>query len=279
MLKLQSVSYTYPKAAVATINNLDLEVNAGGIYGLLGANGEGKSTLLYLMTGLLRPQFGTVTFNGQDVALRNPAMLADVFIVPEEFTLPSVKLSSYVKNMSPFYPKFSQTDMTRYLEHFRIEGDVHLGRLSMGQKKKVFIAFALACNTSLLIMDEPTNGLDIPGKSEFRRTMVSAMTDERTMIISTHQVRDLDRILDHVIILNNSKLLLNRSTAEITEQLLFRTTPIGSGSTEGALYVETSAGMQSVILPNSANEESDVNLETLFNFAYNDADALQTIFK
>ena len=195
------MTYCYPKAVRPVISGLDMELKPGGIYGLLGSNGAGKSTLLYLMGGLLRPQFGSVEFDGVSVWSRQPSTLADIFLVPEEFSLPSVRLDEFVRVNSPFYPRFSQEEMERYLLQFKLDPQIHLGRLSMGQKKKVFIAFALACNTSLLLMDEPTNGLDIPGKSEFRRTLVSAMSDERTVVISTHQVRDLDRVLDHVLMM------------------------------------------------------------------------------
>ena len=133
-----------------------------------------------------------------NVRLRQPVTLRDMFLVPEEFDLPPISLLSYVELNSPFYPRFSKEDMVKYLHYFEMDQDVNLGALSMGQKKKVFMSFALATNTSLLIMDEPTNGLDIPGKSQFRKFIASGMTDDKTIIISTHQVRDIDRILDHV---------------------------------------------------------------------------------
>lgn len=164
MFRIDSLTYCYPKAVRPVISGLDMELKPGGIYGLLGSNGAGKSTLLYLMSGLLRPQFGSVEFDGVSVWSRQPSTLADIFLVPEEFSLPSVRLDEFVRVNSPFYPRFSQEEMERYLQQFKLDPQIHLGRLSMGQKKKVFIAFALACNTSLLLMDEPTNGLDIPGK-------------------------------------------------------------------------------------------------------------------
>lgn len=164
MLQIHDLTFTYPKQKQPTINGLTFDVNDGGVYGLLGPNGAGKSTLLYLISGLLTPKSGDVTFNGIDTRLRRPSTLSDIFLVPEEFSLPEVKLSEYVRRTSAFYPHFSGEDMKRHLEMLEIEGDPNLGALSMGQKKKVYMSFALACNTPLLLMDEPTNGLDIPAK-------------------------------------------------------------------------------------------------------------------
>ena len=99
--------------------------------------------------------------------------------------------------------------------------DIHLGELSMGQKKKAFMCFALATNTSLLVMDEPSNGLDIPSKSQFRKVIASGMTDEKSVIISTHQVRDIDSLLDHVVIIDGTLVLLNASVKTICDKVYF----------------------------------------------------------
>jgi ABC-2 type transport system ATP-binding protein len=267
MLSINSIVYGYPHSQRPLLEGINLEVEPGHIYGLLGANGEGKSTLLYLIAGLLRPKAGTVTYKGIETFKRLPQTLADVFIVPEEFVLPSVSLAQYVKLNAQFYPNFSQDDLKRYLEHFRLDTDLHLGQLSMGQKKKVFVAFALACNTSLLLMDEPTNGLDIPGKTDFRRTIVSAMNDDRTIIISTHQVRDLDRILDHVVIMGNHKIILDRAINDITKDWTFDSVS-NPAECQGVIYSEPVPGGYNVICENSGAEESDVNLETLFNYIF-----------
>lgn len=262
MLKVSSLSYFYPKTSSPVFSDLNLSLEGGAVYGLLGSNGAGKSTLLYLMSGLLRPQAGEITYNGVGVGERRPETLADIFLVPEEFELPAVRLDEFIKVNAPFYPKFSAEEMDRYLAEFRIEGRPHLGRLSMGQKKKVLIAFALACRTSLLLMDEPTNGLDIPGKSEFRRALVSAMTDDRTVVISTHQVRDLDRILDHVIIVDSRRIVLNAPIDLIQQRLSFTLEPLPD---ESALYCQPTAGGFAIIRRQTdPDRETAINLESLF---------------
>ncbi len=274
MFRIDSLTYCYPKAVRPVISGLDMELKPGGIYGLLGSNGAGKSTLLYLMGGLLRPQFGSVEFDGVSVWSRQPSTLADIFLVPEEFSLPSVRLDEFVRVNSPFYPRFSQEEMERYLLQFKLDPQIHLGRLSMGQKKKVFIAFALACNTSLLLMDEPTNGLDIPGKSEFRRTLVSAMSDERTVVISTHQVRDLDRLIDSVVVLDGSEILLNATTDEITRRLQF----VRLEENEPALYAEETIHGRWGVRPNEAGADSPLDMELLFNAAVANREAIKNLF-
>lgn len=264
MITVENLSFTYRRSKKAVLDHFSLSLNKGNVYGLLGKNGAGKSTLLYLMTGLLTPKTGRVMFNDTDVRRRLPITLSDMFLVPEEFELPPVSLISYVELNSPFYPNFSKEDLVKYLHFFDMNMDVNLNDLSMGQKKKVFMSFALATNTSLLIMDEPTNGLDIPGKSQFRKFMASGMTEDKTIIISTHQVRDIDKILDHVIIIDESQVLLNESTTSITGKLFF-TDIEGSSQPEGALFAVPSVQGSHVILPNVNGEDSDINLELLFN--------------
>ena len=264
MITVENLSFTYRKSKRAVLHDFSLSFESGRVYGLLGKNGAGKSTLLYLMSGLLTPKNGKVVFHDTDVRRRLPVTLQDIFLVPEEFELPAVSLVSYIELNSPFYPRFSKEDMMKYLHYFEMDLEVNLGELSMGQKKKVFMGFALATNTSLLLMDEPTNGLDIPGKSQFRKFIASGMSDDKTILISTHQVRDIDHVLDHVLIMDNSRVLLDQSIAEVSEQLLFVESDSRESSVESLFSSPTVQGHM-MILPNTHGEESEVNLELLFN--------------
>ena len=264
MIAVENLSFTYRKSKQAVLHDFSLSLKPGKVYGLLGKNGAGKSTLLYLMSGLLTPKSGKVVFHDTDVRRRLPVTLQDMFLVPEEFELPSVSLVSYVELNSPFYPHFSKEDLIKYLHYFEMDIDINLGALSMGQKKKVFMSFALATNTSLLLMDEPTNGLDIPGKSQFRKFIASGMSDDRTIVISTHQVRDIDKVLDHVLIMDESRVLLDESTSEICDKLFF----VESDDRElakRALFASPTILGNYLILPNEQQEESEINLELLFN--------------
>lgn len=264
MIKVENLSFTYPKSKHMVLHDFSFSLEAGRVYGLLGRNGAGKSTLLYLITGLLTPKKGKIMYHDINVRSRLPMTLQDMFLVPEEFELPSISLKKYIDLNAPFYPNFSKEDMYKYLHCFEMDMDVNLGALSMGQKKKVFMSFALATNTSLLLMDEPTNGLDIPGKSQFRKFMALGMTDNKTIVISTHQIRDIDKMLDSVMIMDESRVLLNESTVHICEKLCFKESDDRS-LIDKALFAVPSLHGNSLLLLNEHNEDSDINIELLFN--------------
>ena len=216
MVSIQNIKFGY-NSQQAVLDGFSLDFSQSGIYGLLGKNGTGKSTLLYLIIGLLRPQKGDVTIDGISSSLRRPEVLQEMFLVPEEYDLPRISLRKYVKVIKPFYPRFSDELLERCLANFEMTSDVNLGSLSMGQKKKVYMCIALAANTRYLLMDEPTNGLDILSKSQFRKVVIESMADDKTIIVSTHQVHDVERLLDHVCIIEPNKVLLNEPLVEKDE--------------------------------------------------------------
>lgn len=270
MIDINNITFGYGRRRKPVLSDFSLSIDAGGIYGLLGKNGAGKSTLLYLIAGLLSPQKGSITVAGADPRLRRPSTLADIFIVPEEFSLPSLRMEEFVRINKPFYPNFSAEDLKRHLTTFEMDPEMHLGSLSMGQKKKAYMCFALACNTPLLLLDEPTNGLDIPGKSRFRQFIVSAMSYDRTVLISTHQVRDIDRILDHVIITDSNHVIYNESVAHTLNRLQFLTTT-DKEEISAALYSRPAVdGCEIVTLNHDGEAETDINLELLFELALAD---------
>ena len=213
MIDIQNLSFAYRNQRFV-LRDFSLSFPQGGIYGLLGKNGTGKSTLLYLMMGLLRPRRGCVLVDGAQVVDRSPETLSRMFLVPEEYDLPRVNLMDYVAALAPFYPNFSMEILRNSLSCFEMSEEINLGALSMGQKKKVYISIALATNTPYLLMDEPTNGLDILSKSQFRKAIVSGMSSSRTVIISTHQVHDVEHLLDHVVIMDSNRVLLNQPLPE-----------------------------------------------------------------
>lgn len=210
MLEVKNLSFGYHKGTNVQ-TDLSLEFKEGGVYGLLGKNGTGKSTLLYLMMGLLRPSQGEVLMDGKNPLQRLPETMEQMFIVPEEYDLPNTTLSKYVDALRPFYPTLDESLLRQCLEVFEMPGDLKMKGLSMGQKKKVYISLALSLKTKVLLMDEPTNGLDIPAKSQFRKALALGMTDDRIIIISTHQVKDVEALVDHVTIINNNQVLMNEA--------------------------------------------------------------------
>lgn len=276
MLKIDNISFGYRRNK-SIIRNFNMTLQPGTVCGLLGKNGAGKSTLLYLICGLLKPDSGSIDFKGYNPIKHEVAFLEDVMIVPEEFSLPNMKLADYVRVNAPFYPNFSQSDMNDYLYMFDLDPEAHLGRCSMGQKKKAIISFALACNTSLLILDEPTNGLDISAKRAFRKAVAKNMTDEKCIIISTHQVLDVEKILDHVCIIDNNGVLLNTSMFEVSKHLSFRVTN-DRELIENALMSFDAPGGASIVERATPDNETDVNLEMLFEFVESNRDLVKQIF-
>ncbi len=264
MIEVKNISFKYAGSNSLVFDDFSLTLEANNIYGLLGKNGTGKSTLLYLISGLLRPKKGSVCFDGIETKKRKPETLQEIFIVPEEFDLPAMSLRQYVQINAPFYPRFSHEVLEACLKDFELSMDVKLNALSMGQKKKVFMSFALAAGTKVMLMDEPTNGLDIPSKSQFRKVIAQHMTEDRTLIISTHQVHDVESLLDHILILSQQKLLLDASVAEIQEKYTFEyRTP---DQMDDVIYAEPSLQGNAVIAPRKADSaETQVNLELLFN--------------
>jgi ABC-2 type transport system ATP-binding protein len=260
---MQDIHFQYGRRQLFA--GLNLEIPQGNIYGLLGMNGAGKTTLLKLLSGQLFPSGGTTSVFGFDPTKRNPAMLEEVFHLPEEFSLPRMRASEYLKIQAPFYPRFDKAAFDRYCIDFDLDLTQRINEYSFGQKKKLLLSFGLASGTSLLILDEPTNGLDIPSKSQFRRTVASAMTENRTFIISTHQVRDMENLIDPIIILHSGRVVFHNSLEAVSEQYtsrLERNEPEG----ETVVFKEKVPGGWNVMCERSANEEeTQIDLETLFN--------------
>ena len=266
MIEVNHISFKYAGSKRLVFDDFSLRLEENRIYGLLGKNGTGKSTLLYLISGLLRPQSGSVSCDGVATDKRQPETLRDIFFVTEEFEMPAIRLSEYVKLYKPFYPNFSDEVLQECLADFELPSDVHLNELSMGQRKKAYIAFAMATNTKYLFMDEPTNGLDIPSKSQFRKVIARHMTEERTVVVSTHQVHDVEQMLDHILMLDQRSVLLNASIQEIQDQYTFEyRSP--QQMDDSVLYAEPTLQGNAVIRRRQEGDaETQVNLELLFNY-------------
>lgn len=262
MINIQNVTFGYRRSKENVFNQFSLQLESNCIYGLLGKNATGKSTLLKLICGLLHAKEGEITIDGLNAKDMSKAMLEKLYLVPEEFVLPNVSLKKYIEMYRPFYKDFSQEVMDSCLKEFELPLDMKLSKLSMGTKKKVMMCFALATNTQILVMDEPTNGLDIPSKRQFRKIIASNMAEGRTIIISTHQVHDVEMLLDHVVIIGKEGLLLNASTQELSDNYTFGTNPAGE-----VLYSEkTIDGEMCMARRTEMEEETPVNLEVLFEY-------------
>ncbi len=217
-LEVKGLTFKYKKSRHTVFRDFSLTLSPGHIYGLLGANGTGKSTLLYLMAGLLTPQQGLASYGGTDIRLRKPSTLREIFIVPDEFELPNVSLRHYIRLNRKFYPRFSEADMQTYLAVFGMTADVQLGQLSLGQRKKIFMSFAMATHTRVLLMDEPTNGLDIVSKELFRRFITQGRSADSIFVVSTHQVKDIETVLDHILLLDGGRIIADTDAESIRHE-------------------------------------------------------------
>lgn len=262
MITLKELSFSYSRKK-EVLDRINLEVGSGHICGLLGKNGEGKTTLLNLLSGQIFPDQGSCLVLEEIPSERNARILQQIFLLPEEISMPEVTAIEYIKMYAAFYPTFRDDICKACVESFEINLSDRLSKMSQGQRKKVAITLALAAHTPLLLMDEPTNGLDIPSKATFRRLVASLIDDNQTVIISTHQVRDLESLIDTVLILDQRQILLNKTLNEIGEKLYFG--PLLPE--EKALYSEPTPQGTIGVTAREDKEETAVSLELLFNAA------------
>ena len=276
MIQIENLHFHYKKNK-PLFHGLDLHLEAGKIYGLLGKNGTGKSTLLKLLVGALFPKTGQVMLDDLPIQERKTLLLQDIFFLIEDYELPAISIRSYLKANAPFYPKFDEKRFWSLLDIFEIDNQSKLTGLSYGQKKKVLISFAMSAGCKYLFMDEPTNGLDIPSKSQFRKAMLSGFQDHQIVIISTHQIRDLNQLLENVIIIDSGKILFNEDVTEVEDKLA-----VARSHTEDAVdtsfYSERVAGGYINLVPNTSGEPDEIDLEILFNAVIHNQQALTEHF-
>ncbi|MGJ7030771.1 ABC transporter ATP-binding protein [Niabella hirudinis] len=273
MIALKEISFTYKKASV--LKGVTEVFNRGQIYGLLGDNGVGKTTLLKLMSGLLFPAAGTITIQGAAPQCRRPSFLRSVFFVPDNTFFPGISIPQYVEGYAPFYPQFSKKQFIRCLTAFNIGYDNDIEALSFGQKKKLLLSFALAANTPYLFLDEPTNGLDIPSKAAFKELLSGYIDDTKLVIISTHQINDVNNLLDHVSILHNGQFVFSQSVEAISQQLLF-----GNETAADAeiLFAEDTFRGRTTLTGNNSGYPSGVDLEMLYKAVMANEEKINQLF-
>ena len=274
MIDIQNLSFSYKKTPV--FDNISLSFREGNIYGLLGENGVGKTTLLKLVCGLQRPTEGTCTVDGLTSYDRLPEMLQRITFLPDEVKLPdNATPQRYVDELRPFYPNFAQGTFLHLMQEFEVEPDRKFREMSFGQQKKSLIAAALSLGTDYVLLDEPTNGLDIPGKAQFRSILSKRVDERSTLIISTHQVKDVENLIDPIVILSNNAVLLDATVQRITEKLYFE---YGGEKRDDALYSELMPGGYLNVVRNTTGEESQINIEALFNAVLRNKKQINELF-
>lgn len=273
MITIKNLDFSYKNAAV--FKNISLNFKRGNVYGLLGENGVGKTTLLKLICGLQHPTAGTCTIDEFVPSERNPYFLQNIFFLPEEVITDDTTPEKFVKKLGVFYPRYDHEYFLNLMNELEVDATKKFDALSYGQKKKALLACALSLRTDYLLLDEPTNGLDIPSKALFRKVILQHCTDETTVIISTHQVKDVENLIDPIVILDHDEVLLNATFEEISSKLYFE---YGAERSDDALYSEMMPGGYINVLPNNFEMESKVNVEALFNAVRNNKKKIREIF-
>lgn len=273
MITINTLDFSYKNVAV--FKNISLNFKRGNVYGLLGENGVGKTTLLKLICGLQHPTAGTCTIDEFVPSERNPYFLQNIFFLPEEVITDDTTPEKFVKKLGVFYPRYDHEYFLNLMNELEVDATKKFDTLSYGQKKKALLACALSLRTDYLLLDEPTNGLDIPSKALFRKVILQHCTDETTVIISTHQVKDVENLIDPIVILDHDEVLLNATFEEISSKLYFE---YGAEKSDDALYSEMMPGGYINVLPNNFAMESKVNVEALFNAVRNNKKRIKEIF-
>ncbi|MBR5835384.1 MAG: ATP-binding cassette domain-containing protein [Bacteroidales bacterium] len=273
MITIKDLGFAYGEKPV--LKNITMNLQEGRIYGLLGENGVGKTTLLTLLCGLKKPMAGSIETDGHKPFDRDPSFLSDQYYLSDEVAAINLKAIDYAETFGKFWDGFDMNKFTEVMEVLENDPQQKMNHMSFGQLKKTYIAFALACNTKYLFMDEPTNGLDIPSKAQFRKAVTKYTREDSVILISTHQVRDLENIIDPIIILDRQDVLLNATLEEISEKLYFDYT---TDKVDGALYSEMIPGGNIQVSLNNSGTESKVNIEALFNTVHQHKELIKGIF-
>lgn len=273
MIKVNNLAFSYGKDQV--LKNINLTLEDGKIYGLLGENGVGKTTLLTLLCGLKKTQVGSIDADGANPYDREPSLLEQMFYLPDDVAPMYDKAYTWAKSRGKFWSNFSLDKFVEIMNDFENDVNQKLSAMSTGQLKKTYISFALACSTKYLFLDEPTNGLDIPSKSQFRSSILKYTSEDATIVISTHQVRDLENVIDPIIILDRQDVLLNASLEEISRKLFF---DYGTELHQESLYSEQLPGGFIQVYPNVRNQDSKVNIEALFNAVHKNKELIKGMF-
>lgn len=273
MIEIKDLAFSYGKTPV--LKSITTTLEEGRIYGLLGENGVGKTTLLTLLCGLKKVCSGSITTDGQNPFDRTPTLLQNQFYLPDEVLPIAMKAECFAKERGAFWPDYDHSKFLEIMKEFENDPAKKMNQMSAGQLKKTYISLALACGCKYIFMDEPTNGLDIPSKTQFRSAIMKYTSDDSTIVISTHQVRDLENIIDPIIILDRQDVLLNASVEEITSKLYF---DYGTQLHPESLYSEQLPGGFIQVYPNSTGEDSKINVEALFNAVHKNKELIKGMF-
>lgn len=260
MLQLNNVSYSYRKGDTA-LSDVSIGVPPG-LHLLLGENGAGKTTLLHIIAGLRFPTTGECLIDGADTSLRSPATLSRTFMLSDEMTFPASSINEMARRTSGFYPAFSDSILKECLDAFGMSGYEKLQHMSLGNRKKAQLAYALALQTDILLLDEPANGLDISSRQILLELLGRFIQPEQTVIISTHVVWDFMNLIEGVMVINRGCILTAMNTWDITKRLGFVSDRL---PIDGALYSTQLQGLFHAIVKADPENPTDLDFLLLYS--------------
>ncbi|WP_338721766.1 ABC transporter ATP-binding protein [Devosia sp. XK-2] len=234
------------------LHNLDFDIPAGRIYGLIGHNGAGKTTTLNAMLGLTSYE-GTIRVLGDDPFARRAQLMENVAFISDVASLPRfLRVRELFALLTNIHPNFSQEKARQFLEGTDIRPEMKIRTLSKGMIAQLHLAVVMAINAKLLVLDEPTLGLDITYRKRFyRRLLEDYMTEERTLIITTHQVDEIEFMLSDIMFIRDGELILHMQMETVSEkftQLVVDSAEAqASARAYGPVYEETRFG-QTVLI-------------------------------
>lgn len=218
ILKIENVDLKIKKDTILT--DISLELKAGKIYGLLGRNGAGKTSLLSLIASYRKATNGSITLNGKKVYEQDDVMQHINFLYnPKETSAENDKITEYIESGSIFRNDFDKKYAYRLLEKFDIDTDKAYSALSQGQQAAVTATLGLASLSKVTIFDEVTNGMDAPTRELFYSEVLEAANrEERIIILSTHIISEMEHLFDEIIMIHKGQVLLQESTDELLEK-------------------------------------------------------------
>ena len=279
IVEIEGVNKIYGKNHV--VKDLNLTVEEGEFLTLLGSSGCGKTTTLRMIAGFEEPTSGSIKVEGENIEEKEPfernvnTVFQSYALFPHKTIFDNIAYGLKMKKVPKAEIKERVLEM---MELVQLEGfeKRYPSQLSGGQKQRVAIARALINRPRVLLLDEPSNGLDIPSKIALRKSIAENITEEQTVIISTHQVKDLESIIDPIIILDHKGVLLNRSVEEISEKLHFS---LSANECKEALYSQQQFNGFLTIKENLNGEETKPDLEALFNCCLSNKERIKELFK
>ena len=201
---------------VVALKNVDLKLESGKIYGLLGPNGSGKTTLLKLLCGLLTPTSGRITILGNEPGVVTKSMIS---YLPDNNYLNSwMRVEQIVEQFKDFYSDFREEAAYRMLEGLGIDRKAKLKNLSKGNKEKVCLILVMSRAAKLYVLDEPIAGVDPATRDYIISTIIGNYDPDATVLLSTHLISDIEQVLDEVIFIQNGEITLRKSVDEIREE-------------------------------------------------------------